>query len=263
MKKAAILCILIASIILISVVSAQKLDVKTTKETFKADENITFIVSLLDSQNSPIDAEVNVILESPNKNNNIETRVFTNKLSEISLRDKADYGSWKLTAKYEDLESNSLFFIEENELLKFSLEGDVVKVKNIGNIKFAKKIDILIGDTRDQKEINLDVGEETSFRLLAAEGRYNVKITGGKTSITKSDVELRGLTGNIIGTLDEEMISSDNPITGINPEEETGVDGNITSRVRNSFYIFIFVLVGAAVVLAIERHYRKRYSQKS
>jgi len=260
MKKAAILCILIASIILISVVSAQKLDVKTTKETFKADENITFIVSLLDSQNSPIDAEVNVIFESPNKNNNLETKVFTNKLSEISLGDKADYGSWKIIVKYEDLESNSLFFMEENELLKFSLEGDVVKVKNIGNIKFAKKIDILIGDTGYQKEINLNVGEETSFRLLAPDGTYDIRITGGKTTLTKSDISL---TGKAIGTLDEEMISSDNPITGINPEEETGVDGNITSRVRNSFYIFILVLVGATIVLAIERHYRKRYSQKS
>ena len=256
MKRASIFCMFVISIIFISLVSAQSLDVKTTKENFRAGENITFIVSLFDAQFAPVNAEVDIMLESPNKNNNIKTKVSSNKLSEISLGDNADYGSWKIIARYKELESNSLFFIEEKELLKFNLEGDIVKVKNIGNVRFAKQIDIRIGDTAYPKELELDVGEETSFRLLAPDGTYDITITGGGASLTKSGIQL---TGKAIGTLDEEIIDSANPITGINPEEETGLNGAVSNRVRTSFYVFIFVLIGMAIVLAIERNYRKRY----
>lgn len=240
-------------IILISLVSAQTLDVKLKKDTYKANENITFTVSLLDSQNLPLNEKVNVIFENPNKKDNVESIVSANGQSEISLGDKANYGTWTLTANYGNLKSNKyLFSIEENELLSISMQGDIVLIKNIGNNIFAKKIDIRIGETAYQKDIYLNVGEETSFRLLAPDGLYNIRITAGKTTLIKSDVKL---TGNAIGTLDETIANSDNPITGINPEQNTGVEKKSSNFL---VYLFISTILGAAILLAVERHYKRK-----
>jgi len=231
------------------------MDVATTKGTYGVGENVTFKVSLYNSENLPIDTQVNVIFESPNKKDNLELIVPTNEFLEISLGDKASFGSWKITAKYGTLEANSLFFVEENELLRISMQGDIITIRNMGNIRFAKNIDILIGNMGYQKPIDLDVDGETSFRLLAPDGVYDVKITGGKTTFTKSGVKLTGLTGNAIGTLDEKIAESKNLVTGINPANETGVE-----KTQSNLFIYIFIsaVLGAAILLAIERHYKKK-----
>lgn len=237
---------------LLSAVSAEKIDIKTSKETFAPGENITFTISLYNDENVQINSEIKVTFESPNKRDVLEFNIPSNIQSEISLGENPVSGYWKIIAKYNNIESNTIFFIEESQLASFSLEGDTLTIKNTGNVIYAKNINFIIGDTTGTKEINLNIGKETSFRLMAPKGAYSVKISDGKTNLTRSEVSL---TGSVIGIIDKSMEDSSSPITGINPERDTGLE---QAKPKNFVYIFIGTLLAAAVLLTIERRYRKK-----
>ena len=117
---------------------------------------------------------------------------------------------------------------------------------------------IIIGDTVGIKKPDLGIGESAEFRLIAPEGDYNVRITDGTSSLARSGVSL---TGEVIGILDE-RINKRSPITGVGPENlESG--GIYTTVKQNPFvYIFVLAVVGAMILLAIERHYRKKAKQE-
>ena len=250
-------------ILALFIVSAQnKIEIKPTKESFKAGEEITFIISLYDSQNSLINDNIFVIFEDAEKRKKIEKEVDSNKPSTINLGTDAPSGYWTLTAKYkspsgESAESSSLLIIEENELADFELIDDVLTITNRGNARYTQTIQIAIGETIGTKKVDLAVGEKTSFRLIAPDGVYNVRITDGKINVAKSGVSL---SGNVVGILDESLTER-NPLTaGI----RTGKEDDILSSIKNKSFVYVFfiALIGAVILLAIERRYRRQVKRR-
>ncbi len=255
------LIFLFCLIFLSSLVIAQeyKIGISTLKETFEAGENITFIVSLYDSQNNPINDEVFVIVEDAEKKIKTEQTILSNEFIEINL-EKATHGQGTITAKYEDAEVKGFFVIEIKELAKFELEGETLTITNIGNTRYTKTIQIIIGETTGIKEPKLDVGKKVSYKLVAPDGIYSIKVTDGKTILTQDEVKLTG-TGKVIGALDE-TLSKRSPVTGgIRPEDS---EENILSYFKDSkfVYVFVFVVLGAMILVAIERRYRKKLTGK-
>ncbi|MFH1711354.1 MAG: hypothetical protein ABH840_03515, partial [Nanoarchaeota archaeon] len=111
-----------------------------------------------------------------------------------------------------------------------------------------KTLQIVIGDTIGTKTIeDLQVGESLTFKLIAPDGQYNIKITDGKTTISRERV---ALTGEVIGVLDERL---SNPSPGI-----TGGIGQKSVFQSTFIYIFLVAVFVAAILLAVENKYRKK-----
>lgn len=234
--------------------AAVKMEVSTLgKDSFQSGSNITLKVSLFDDQNNPINSEVRLTFENEAKTMQIQKIVSANKLISVNLGNNITGGYWTITSQYLESQAKTGFVIETNEAVKFEINGDVLTITNIGNTKYEKKVNVIISDTVGYKEPSLDLGESVSFRLIAPPGSYNIKVTDGKTTINRAGV---ALTGEVIGILDE-RISDRIPITGIGPEDlNKGSPGFIQN---NKFiYISILAIVGATVLLGIERHYRKK-----
>ena len=246
-------------VILTSLVVAQnyKIEVSTLQETFEAGKNITFKVSLFDSQNNPVNDFVFVTLEDAEKNIKIEKEVPSNEIVEINLGEGVSYGQGTITASYKDAIAFDYFTIEINELANFELRGDILVVTNIGNTRYTKTIQITIGDTVGTKSPKIDIGKSVSYRLVAPDGSYNVKVTDGKTTLTQSDVRLTG-TGQVIGALDQSVSQRSSITGGIRPEDES--EEGLLGYIKGSTFIYIFVLVifGAMILLVIERRFRKK-----
>lgn len=253
------LIILLCIIFLTSLIIAQnsKIEVSTAKDVFEAGEKITLKVSLFDENNKPINDNVNVILEDAEKTKIIEKQIPSNQFVEIELGEGATYGYWTIKAVYNDVEATGIFSIEANELAKFEIQEDKLIITNIGNTEYTKTVQIRIGDTIGIKNPELTVSESISYRLIAPEGVYSIKITDGKTTLERSDVQLTG-TGRAIGAIDE-RISQRSGITGITSPGEKQ-DEELFSYFRNSSFVYVFVLVifGAMILLAVERNYRKK-----
>ncbi len=255
------LIFLFCIILLSSLVVAQeyKIGISTLKETFEAEENISIRISLLDYQNNPINDEVSVILEDAEKKVKVEKTIPSNKPVEINLKG-ATHGQGTITARYKDAEAKGFFIIEIKELAKFELEEDTLTITNIGNTRYTKTIQIIIGETTGIKEPKLDVGKKVSYKLVAPDGVYNIKVTDGKTSLTQNEVKLTG-TGNVIGALDKSLSERASITGGIRPEDS---EKTFLSYFKNSkfMYIFVFVVLGAMILVVIERRYRKKLTGK-
>ena len=221
-------------------------------DNFKAGENITLKISIFDEQNNPVDGNIELTLVDAEKRKKIEKTIPSKKIVEIDLGEGAIHGFWTVTANYQDVETSELFTVEIEELAKFEIHDNLLTITNIGNTRYTKTVQIVIGNTVGIKEPKLDVGESISLRLIAPEGNYNVKVTDGRTSIQRSNI---ALTGNVVGILDERIIGGNTLTGGIKPED----DFSLNYLKNNKFvYVFILVIFGAMILLTIERNYRKK-----
>lgn len=243
----------------IPLVSAQefKLDISTTKETYSAGENITFKATLLDSENNPLNEPVDIFIEDAEKIIRIEKTSNANELVEINLGEDASFGYWSITAKYGESQTTALFIIEVKELAKFSIKGDTLAITNVGNTKYTRTVQIIIGDTISAKNPKLDMGESVYYRLVAPKGNYDIKITDGKTTFSKSSVQLTGTTGNVVGALDEAVANRAGITGGISPDEKNEL--GVMNYIKQSklVYVFVIVVFGAMILLAIEKRFTR------
>ena len=249
--------IMLLCMLSLSIVSATKLEVSTTKDTFDAGENITLKVSLLDDSNNPITNAVEIRVENAEKTKTIVKTVPANELITLNIGEGATHGYWNIVASYGDIYANGIFTVEMNELAKFEIDEDKLVITNIGNTKYTKTVQIIIGDTLGIRNPDLEIGEKIAYRLVAPDGDYNIKVSDGVTTLEKSSVSLTG-TGQAIGALDERT-SDRTPLTGgISPEEDE--DLALMNYIKNNkfIYIFIFVIFGAGVFIAITRQFRSR-----
>jgi hypothetical protein len=250
-------------IVLLPLVSSagEKIELSLSKETFSAGESITLKASLYDSSDIPKSGDINLVLEDAQKNNRIEQVIKSNSLVDISLEKDAPAGYWKATAEYispagETIFSSAVFMIGLNEFVKFEIINSTLFITNVGNTRYARMVYITIGETIGTKNVDISPGEAVSFRLVAPKGTYAVKVTDGKTTINEGNVVL---TGKIVGVLDERVVSK-SPLTGEIKESTESIYGEeISVKRTNNFlvYTFLIVIFAAAILLAIERKYRK------
>ncbi len=241
-------------------VSAEnKIELSLPKDVLAAGESLSLKVSLYDENNAPIMDNLTVTIEDAEKKIKIEKIIPSNKLISIELEETAPPGFWTVTAEWKELTATAVFSIETNEIANFEIKEDKLTIKNMGNTRYSKTIQILIGDTVGTKKIDLDVGEETSFRLIAPNGIYNVRVTDGKTVLTKDNV---ALSGKVIGILDEKLAKGNAPLTGGLKPGEKAVDETFYFTIKNKKFVYVFLIgiIGAGILLAIERNYRKKIS---
>jgi len=242
---------------------AQSVKIELITNELEPGANLTFIATIYDAQMKSLDGEILITLNNIEKGDKIEQIVNSKKISSISLGEKASPGQWDIKASYEGVETKESFFVKIYEEIQFELEEESLKITNIGNIVYSPSIRIAIGDTIGNiKEPKLEVGESISYRLIAPEGTYKIIATDEKsgTTFTKNNVQLigKGLTGKAIGAIDERTSGRNSLTGGISPSEES--DEALLSYIRGSKFVYVFILVvfGTTILIAIERRYRKK-----
>ena len=266
MRKSIIMLFFLVGLLSNAYAQDFKLQIDFNKNAFKAGEDITFRVNIYDSNNNLIYDEVNIILEDIERLNKIEKNINSRELININLGGQAKQGQWRVLLNYKGVQTKETFFIEADEKISFILEEDILTIKNTGNIKTNKEIQIMIGEVvGESKLLVLDLNEEERYRLIAPDGEYDIRVLSeGEILFSRKNVMLKGsgLTGKAIGALNEET-SQRNPLTGgIAPK--SGSNEAFLSYLRESkiSYIFILVVFGATILLIIERRYTKKLIKK-
>lgn len=254
---------LCAGILSIALVQAAKIDVISLKDSFQAGEKISLKVSLFDDSNNLLNDNVEIILEDADKKERIERVVQSNTFSEIDLGEEAVFGFWNVNAVYKDSRASAIFVVEKSEDTFFELRDNKLIITNVGNTRYAKTIQIIIGDSVGEKEPTLEIGESVVYRLIAPDGDYSIKVTDGKNTLSKGNVKL---TGNAIGVLNDGIPKGVFLASGVaNPGDEEYESSSISYEylIKNKFiYVFIIVVIAASVLLLVGRNYRMKVKGK-
>lgn len=253
MKK--VLSILPIILLVISFISATSIDIEFPNgDSFNAGDPITFKATLYDDNGLPIDGKIDVTIQDSEKRIT-KAIVDSKEVSTIELQSAAS-GQGVITVESQSTKSIAFFDIGREELAKFELVNSNLIVTNIGNTPYERTIKITIGETTGTQTPNLGIGESISYRLIAPEGVYNIRITDGKTSLIKGSVKLTG-TGNVIGAIDDSASKRSGITGGVSPEEG---DIALLSYIQNNKFVYVFVAVifGAMILVAIERNYKRK-----
>ncbi len=262
--KEKVLVFLFCAILLSPLVLAQSIQIEFPEDNnnFAPGEKITFKINLYDDQSNLVYDEVLIILEDSEKKSKIEQTFNSKDTIIIDLGETATSGQGTITVKYQDHEEVDFFEIGRKELARFSLDRNKLLVTNMGNTQYTRTIKITIGQTTGTKSPSLSPGESIVYNLVAPEGNYEIRVDDGiSPALTKGGVRLTG-TGQAIGALDQN-VAGRTPLTGgISPDEDSEMA--LLSYVKdNKFvYVFVFVIFGATILLAIERRSRKKRSKK-
>ncbi len=248
------------AIMLVSLISANSIDIEFPQgNEFDAGEPITLKATLYDDSGKPIDGQIELTIEDSEKKIT-KISISSKEVSTINLVDAAS-GQGVITAEAQGAKTIAFFEIGREEQVKFEIIDGKLIVTNIGNTPYSKTIKITIGETVATQEANVELGESKTYRLIAPDGVYNIRVTDGKTSISAGSVRLTG-TGNVIGAIDD-SISGRTPLTGVANPDQGNELALLASLKRNKFvYIFIAVIFAGAILVAIERKYKKASPKK-
>ncbi|MEK6891342.1 MAG: hypothetical protein AABX03_04365, partial [Nanoarchaeota archaeon] len=116
----------------------------------------------------------------------------TGEPSYYSFKKDDPYGTWKASAEVEGLFVSSDIYVEQNMEAEFNLENGTLRIRNIGNVPYDKKIEMRIGNNSNVTDLNLSVGKSIEFRLSAPDGSYDVAISDGENAANWDGVALTG-----------------------------------------------------------------------
>jgi hypothetical protein len=225
-----------------------------SNEEYNIGEQINFKIILLNDK-TPETKQIEYILSDALKRKEIKGTANTNKEISVKIEDDFSSGIWTIEANYEDTKIERTFLVGEKSEIKFTLEGDELIIKNIGNVRYTKTIQIKIGEEINTYAQNIRAGEEKILKLISADGLYNIEVTDGTTSLKKENVELVGV-GNVVGAVDKELLG----YTGFAGAEDIVNSKNRQISLKKLPLSLIFVAaVGLlAVLVIVERKLSKK-----
>lgn len=163
----------------------QKLELYFNKNEFLPEESLEFTAYLFDQAGDPIYGDVNiklfrgktlftdeiVLLDSPVKSNTGYYFMFNQSTLPYEYTVRSSFGG---------LEKEEKIKVLPYQMIKMKVEGNIIHVKNVGNVEYNNETTILLEkDSRKyviNKRIKLDVGEETLISLSeeAPSGSYTI-----------------------------------------------------------------------------------------
>ncbi len=239
------------------IVSAQEYSIDISglsSEEYNIGEEITFKVILLDgkvSMNQQVDYKISDVL------NKKEIIGQANSNEDISVKVEEDFlsGLWIIVANYSDSEVERTFLVGEKSEVQFIIQEDELIIRNIGNVRYTKAIQIIIGTETNTYAQNIRAGDEKILKLISADGIYNIEVTDGTTTIKRENVQLFG-TGNVVGAVDSDLVG----YTGFaGVSDPTNEDNQFISLKKLPLSLVFILAVGILTALVfVERRLAKK-----
>lgn len=255
MKKG--LLIVFSVFLFLALVSAQDLaiDIDIGKQIYSIGENVSYEVLLLDNS-LPVNEEVKVFISDISEKKTLDFLVKANEKQNFNLEKDFASGYWKIEASYKDKTVKRFFTIGEREEADFSIDGEQLIIRNTGNVPYTKNIQILIGEKVISQKQYIEIGDYKTIKLVAPEGNYNIQVTDGVKSISKSDIYLAGTgTGQVIGALDEKLVDSPPALGGVRDASD---ESFFTTKNFSVAFIFIGAVFGLFLLMLVEKVMRKK-----
>jgi hypothetical protein len=232
-----------------------KIDISgISNEEYTPGTEMKFKIILLEN-GTQIDKEVEYKIFDNLYRKEINGTSMTNKEIIVNIENNFLSGIWTISTNYLDTKVERTFSIGESPGVEFLIEKDELIIRNTGNVPYQKTIQIQIGSETNSYAQNIRVGEEKILKLISKEGTYDIKITDGKSTIKKENVQLFG-TGNVVGAIDKNLVG----YTGF-----VGVDDLTKSEDRIIYLdklpislIFIGLIGILAALVFVERKIRKK-----
>lgn len=166
----------------------------------------TFTLYSYDQADNLLERDARYDIYAPNAENAHTTKlVKTGTPIVFDVDTSAQPGYWRVESTVGSVTAKKLFYVNERELVTFSLENNnTLVVTNTGNVPYHKDVEIKVGEYSSVKKVNLEVGDSVRFSLRAPDAAYNISAQDGNISFRALGVPLTGRAidiGEVSGSL--------------------------------------------------------------
>ena len=242
-------------VMLVGFVAASSIDVSVgSSEEYSIGSDVTFSVRLVDDNGVLISESIDVVLSDALEKKVIEMSVSSNEDVSVLIEDDFMSGVWNIKASYGEDVGRGIFNVAANSDVEFVIDGDELMIRNVGNVRYTKTVIITIAGEDYSYVQNIGVGEEKVLRLLVPEGSYDIKITDGEKSLTKSDIQLFG-TGNVVDAIDPGLVGYVG-LGGASDPEDLG-ENFFSSDKTWLAVVFVAAIFGIGILFFIQKRVGK------
>lgn len=175
------------------------IDIALNNQNFEPGQNVSIKPNVFDQTNKTMTNSVFVSIFDSSNEKLFEKMILSGDTGvyEIPTNLPSDY--YTIEAFVEEVGIEKSFFVSEKPRVEFEITNDTLLVKNIGNARYTKEIQVDIGGKPFTKNVDLGVGEAKEFYLSGQDQSYNVRASDGESEMTQDGVLL---TGNAINVSD-------------------------------------------------------------
>ncbi|MBX4196022.1 hypothetical protein KW805_00335 [Candidatus Pacearchaeota archaeon] len=196
-------------------------------------EELTYTALLYDQSGAPATGDIGIALSDPRGTSVFRGIARAGDAQAYKLESNATPGNWKISANFGNFLVTKSFSVEEHEEALFIRDNNTISILNIGNVPYHKLVELSIGDTKEVRDISLEVGESKRYSLYAPRGEYSIQVQDGQKS---TSLGVASLTGRAISVQDLEALDPGSTY----------------------FWIaFIIIVLVAIIVIAIIRRVRR------
>lgn len=159
------------------------MEISLSKKIFLPAESVQIIPYLLDQAKENIITDAQIKIYNPKNKRVFSLDTATSKLNEFKLDNYALPGQWKIKVSSKKIDSEAVFEVELVGSIQASLEKNILKIENTGNIKYEKVLELIITSGEEKSIIkrrtNINPGDSFEIDMkkeLVKEGSYYIKI---------------------------------------------------------------------------------------
>ena len=206
------------------------IDVALNNQIFDPGQNLTIKPSLVDQAGQIISDSSYVVIKDNYGNVLIEQVVTAGNSMSYYIPTDLPSAYYTIETSSGEKKVSKTFFVNEKAKIFFEIRNDTLYVKNIGNIRYNKEIQVDINGKPFVKMIDLGIGESKEFYLTGKDGNYTVSASDGENAINKDNV---ALTGHAIDVKDSRAIEF----------------GNLFSNPLIWIFLIVIILVVLSLIL--------------
>jgi hypothetical protein len=176
-----------------------KIENDISETSYNPGDTLLFEVKVYDQSDKTMSAEVGVTIKDPSNAVLYNGVVNTGQDIELEFGKYASPGTYTIASKYpaKNLEDEDKVTVAEVKSIDSDLSGNVLKIKNVGNIPYSDRVDIILVTEQDSekkyyviaKDVSLNPGEEVEYDLSyeVPEGKYSIVVDDSTYDISTLD----------------------------------------------------------------------------
>ena len=161
--------------------------------------DLNYKIIIIDQTGSEMSLPVNLSLISPNGKMIKSNQVLSQDDLVLSTETNYIHGTWVIEVSSSGLQNKRKITIEELAVLSYDIEEDKLRVTNIGNINYNKKINVKIAGKLLSIDVDLAPGKSKLYQLSAPSGSYDIEVSSPDGSSVLPSVSLTGSAVSIDG----------------------------------------------------------------
>lgn len=240
------------------------IDTIINKYTFLPSENVEVIIKLIDQNKELINDTIKIAIKNSKGNVIFSENAQSNTKFSYQLDQYAVPGAYIVRAERDEIFTEKIVNVTKVEKLDVSFEGNQLLIKNIGNVKYEDRANIVFESNGKKyiltKKLSLIPGEVIELELSkeVPEGNYSIGLEPADNKFTVNYQGYKLATDSGIKQINDVIIEDKRPLYKKILQGLLGITGGIVGAkdsITAPFYMLVLLIIILLIILYLHKKY--------